>query len=68
MDYASENSVCAQTDGWMDDLRFYILFNSFSVISEQWADDYERLCALEPCLWLGRVHLEQGSNPGLLDQ
>ena len=24
------------TDGWIDDLRFYILSNSISVISERW--------------------------------
>ena len=30
------------TDGWMDDLRFYILFNSVSVISGQWEVDNER--------------------------
>ena len=36
--------------GWMDDLRFYILFNSISVISGQCVDDNERLCAVEPCL------------------
>ena len=34
--------------GWMDDLRFYVLFNSVSVISGRWADDNERLCAMEP--------------------
>ena len=32
-------------DGWMDDLRFYVLFNSVSVISGRWADDNERLCS-----------------------
>ena len=34
-------------DGWMDDLRFYVLFNSISVISGQWVGDNERLCAME---------------------
>ena len=29
--------------GWMDVLRFYILFNSISVISRRWADDYGNL-------------------------
>ena len=29
--------------GWMDDLRFYVLFNSISVISGQWVGDNERL-------------------------
>ena len=31
--------------GWMDDLRFYVLFNNISVISGRWLDDNERLCA-----------------------
>ena len=41
--------------GWMDDLRFYILY-SISVTLGQWADDYERLCArpvLDPLSYLG---------------
>ena len=52
----------------MDDLRFYILLSSISVISGQWADDNKRLCAMEPLLRLGRFCLEQGSNSWLLDQ
>ena len=39
-------------DRWMDDLRFYVLFNSISVISGQWADDNEILCAMKPRLQL----------------
>ena len=38
----------------MDDLQFYVLFNSISVILGQWLDDNERLCAVEPHLWLER--------------
>ena len=34
-------------DGWMDDFRFYVLFNSISVISGQCLDDNERQCAME---------------------
>ena len=34
--------------GWMEDLRFYVLFNSISVISGRWEIDSERLCAMEP--------------------
>ena len=34
-------------DGWVDDLRFYVLFNSISVISGRHLDDNERLCAME---------------------
>ena len=46
----------------MDDLLFYILFNSISVVSGQWTDDNERLCAMELCLQLRRFRLKQGSN------
>ena len=38
----------------MDDMRFYILFNSISVILGQWKVDNERLCALGLRLWLRR--------------
>ena len=30
----------------MNDLRFYILFNSISVIEGQWEIDNERMCAM----------------------
>ena len=43
------------TDGWMDDLQIYILFNSVSVISGQWEVDNERLCAMELRLRLRRL-------------
>ena len=59
--------VRVDPDGWMDDLRFYVLFNSISVISGQWADD-ERLFAMEPHLRLRRVPLERDSNSGPLHQ
>ena len=36
----------------MDVLRFYVLFNSISVILGRWAGDNERLCAMEPRLRL----------------
>ena len=52
----------------MNDLHFYVPFNNISVISGQWADDNERLCAIEPHLRLRRFCLKQGSNSGLLDQ
>ena len=45
-------------NGWMDDLRFYILFNSSSVKSGQCSDDYERLCEMELCLRLRRFHVD----------
>ena len=43
--------------GWMDDLRFYVLFNSVSVISGRCLDDNERMCAR-----LRRFCLERGAN------
>ena len=55
-----------ERDGWMDDLRFYVLFNSISVISGRWADDNERLCAMEHRLRLKRSSPQTGSNS--LDQ
>ena len=36
----------------MDDLLFYFLYNSISVISGQWKSDEERLCAKEASLQL----------------
>ena len=44
--------------GRMDDLLFYVLFNSISVTSELWADGNERLHALEPHLRLRRFALQ----------
>ena len=35
---------------WMDDLQFYILFNSISVIPGRWESDNEGLCAKNPVL------------------
>ena len=58
----------SRAEPWMDDLRFYVLFNSISVISGRWADDNERLCAMESRLQLRRFRLERGSNSGPLDQ
>ena len=46
-------------DEWMDDMqfyvRFYVLYNSISVISGQWVGGNERLCAMEPHLQLKRT-------------
>ena len=47
----------------IDDLGFYVLFNSISVISGLWEVDNERLCAVELSLQLRRFCLEGGSNP-----
>ena len=45
-------------DGWMDDLQFYVLFSSISVISGRCMDDSDRLCAMELRLRLRRFQLE----------
>ena len=44
-------------DGWMDNMRFYIIFNSISVISGRWANDNERQCAMEHRLRLRRFRI-----------
>ena len=54
-------------DGWMDDLRFYVLFNSISVILRQWEVDNERLCAMELHLRL-KISPRAGIKLGPLDQ
>ena len=46
----------------MDDMRFYVLFNSISAISGRWKVDNEMLCAMELRLWLRRFRLEQKLN------
>ena len=44
-----------RTDGYMTvDLKFYVLFNSISVILRQWESDNERPCAVVPRLQLER--------------
>ena len=52
----------------MDDMRFYVLFNSISVISGRWADDNEKLCALEPPDDCKDPRLRRGSKSRPLDQ
>ena len=39
----------------MDDLRFYVLFDSVSIISGRWEVDNEKLCAMELRLRLRRA-------------
>ena len=53
----SEQTTLSAEYGWMDDLQFYILFYSISVISGQCSDDNKRLCSMELLLRL-RFHLE----------
>ena len=48
--------------GWMDDLRFCVLFNSVSVIPGRREVDNDRLYAVELRLRLGRFRFERGSN------
>ena len=40
---------------WMDDLRFNILFNRVSVISEGWEVDNERLCVMKLLLRVEKI-------------
>ena len=54
-----EKTFISGIDGWMDDLRFYVFFNRISVISGRWADDNDRLCAMETILGLRRFRLER---------
>ena len=48
----------------MDELRFYILFKSVSVVSGRWSDDNERLCAVEPRSQLKRSPPQAGHEIG----
>ena len=48
---------------WMDDLWFYVLFDSISIISRKWLDDNGRLSAMEPCLPLERLLPRAGLEP-----
>ena len=59
--------VVKKEDGGMDDLRFYVLFNSISVILGRGEVEYERVCAMEPRLRLRRFRLERGLNLGSPD-
>ena len=58
-DNSTEIAVGQVMNIWMEDLRFYVLFNSIPIVSGRWADDNERLCANEPCLRLRRFRLER---------
>ena len=48
----------------MDDLGFYILFNSISIILGQWLDNNERLCAMEPDFQSERFPPQAGLEHG----
>ena len=48
--------------GWFNDLRFNVIFITISIISERWAGDNERPCAVEPRL--KRSPPQAGLEPG----
>ena len=48
----------------MDDLRFYVLFNSISVILGRCADNSERLCAMATPLTVEKISPRAGIEPG----
>ena len=54
-----------EMDEWMDDLRFYVIFNSISVISGRWLVDNERMCAIEPILRSERFPPQARLEPGI---
>ena len=45
-------------------LLFYVPFNSISVISGQWLDDNDSLCAMESCLQSERFPPQAGLEYG----
>ena len=47
----------------MDELGFYVHFNSISVISRQWNGEHERLCATKRLLGSGRISPTAGFEP-----
>ena len=47
-------------DGLINDLQFYILFNSILVISESWVGDNERLGAVEHLFTIERTPPQTG--------
>ena len=51
----------------MDDMRFYVLFNSVSVISRRLKVDNERLCNGAP-FTVEKISPRAGIEPGPLDQ
>ena len=61
--------VCSQNGpchGWMDELGFYVPFNSISVISGRRKGEDEKLCAMKRCLGLERILLLAGFEPATL--
>ena len=56
------NYDCFSIEG-MDDLRFYVLFNSISVISGRWKGEDERFCAIKLLLGSERISPPSGFEP-----
>ena len=49
---------------WIDNLGFYLFFNSISVISGRWEGDNKKQCAIEYLLQIKRSLLHTGLEPG----
>ena len=47
-----KSKTCLQLNTCTDDLRFYVVFNSISVMSERCEIDNENQCAMELRLWM----------------
>ena len=50
-------------DGWMDELEFYVPYNSISVTSGRWKGEHERLCAMKRRLGSERISPPAGFEP-----
>ena len=55
-------------EGWIDDMRSFVLLNSISVISGQWEVDNERLCAMKLRLLVEKISPRARIELGPLDQ
>ena len=56
-------------DGWMDDLRFYVLFNCYSIsvihVSGRYEVDNDKLCEMEPRRFtVAKMSPRAGLEPG----
>ena len=58
------NRTNARKDGWIDDLRLYVLLNSISVITGRWEVENEKLCAMEPRFRLKIFSSQARIEPG----
>ena len=52
-----------QDSRWMDDLQFYILFNSISLLSGWWVSDNERVCN-GTLIMIEKFSPQEGLEPG----